>query len=57
MTGVNRANKIEAPRCKPRFDIRGGRAWCLKGTSVADLFEAKKQTVLAARGIFKKGSE
>jgi len=39
------------------FALRGGRAWCLKGTSVADLFEAKKQTVLAARGIFKKGSE
>lgn len=39
------------------FDIRGGRAWCLKGTTAADLFEAKKQTILAARGIFKKESE
>ncbi|CAH0186975.1 hypothetical protein SRABI118_01394 [Massilia sp. Bi118] len=39
------------------FDIRGGRAWCLKATSAADLFEAKKQTILTARGIFKKGSE
>lgn len=39
------------------FDIRGGRAWCLKGSSAADLFEAKKQTTLAARGIFKKESE
>ena len=35
------------------FKIRGGRAWCLKGAPVQDLFEAKKQTVLQARGIFK----
>lgn len=34
------------------FDIRDGRAYCLMGTSVNDLFTAKKETVLKARGIF-----
>lgn len=35
------------------FEIRNGRAYCMKGTPVKALFEAKKETVLAARGIFK----
>jgi len=36
----------------PYFEIRGGRAYCLQGAPVHDLFEAKKQTVLKARGLF-----
>ena len=39
------------------FEIRDGRAYCLKGAPVQDLFEAKKQTVLAARGIFKQAGK
>jgi len=35
------------------FEIRDGRAYCLLGTSVNDLFQAKKETALTARGIFK----
>lgn len=35
------------------FEVRDGRAYCTVGTSVADLFTAKKETVLTARGIFK----
>ncbi len=35
------------------FAIREGRAYCVLGTSVNDLFQAKKETVLTARGIFK----
>jgi len=35
------------------FEVRGGRAYCTVGTSVADLFTVKKETVLTARGIFK----
>ena len=35
------------------FKIRDGRAFCVLGTSVKDLFQAKKETVLTARGIFK----
>ncbi len=34
------------------FEIREGRAYCLMGAPVQDLFEAKKQTVLKAHGIF-----
>lgn len=36
------------------FQIRKGRAYCLLGTSVDDLFQAHKETVLAARGYFEK---
>jgi hypothetical protein len=35
------------------FEVREGRAYCLLGTSVNDLFQAKKETVLTARRIFK----
>ncbi|NHZ43887.1 hypothetical protein [Massilia aquatica] len=35
------------------FEIRDGRAHCLLATPAHDLFQAKKETVLAARGIFK----
>ena len=34
------------------FDIRGKRAYCLRGNPVEELFEVKKQGVLAARGLF-----
>lgn len=34
------------------FEIRNKRAYCVKGTSVTDLFQATKETVLKARGIF-----
>lgn len=35
------------------FEIRDGKAYCTIGTDVADLFQAKRETVLTARGIFK----
>lgn len=35
------------------FDVRDGRAWCTMGTSVADLFQATKETALTNYGIFK----
>ena len=46
-------NKIKRLYPAGYFEIRDGRAVCLLGTPVAELFEAKKQTVLTARGIFK----
>jgi hypothetical protein len=38
------------------FEIRDGRAYCLRGTPVPELFQAKKETVLTARGIFNQKS-
>lgn len=35
------------------FDVRDGHAWCTMGTSVADLFQATKETALTNYGIFK----
>lgn len=34
------------------FRIEGDRAYCLTGSSLGDLFELKKRTVLKARGLF-----
>ena len=36
------------------FEIRGKRAYCLRGSPVEDLFQVKKQGVLTARGLFKE---
>jgi len=52
LDGMSR-EKIERFYPAGYFEIRDGRAVCLLGTSVAGLFEAKKETVLAARGIFR----
>lgn len=35
------------------FEVRDGHAWCTMGTSVADLFQATKETALTNYGIFK----
>jgi hypothetical protein len=35
------------------FEIRDGRAYCLMGTPVAELVQAKRETVLKARGLVK----
>ncbi|MET4727613.1 hypothetical protein ABIE09_001417 [Lysobacter enzymogenes] len=37
---------------RPHFRIEGDRAYCLTGSSLGDLFELKKRTVLKARGLF-----
>ncbi len=52
LEGLDR-QRIEQLYPAEYFERRGGRAHCVLGTSVNDLFKAKKETVLTARGIFK----